>query len=462
VSGDKQTESPHLRRVLTAKDLIFYGIVLIQPIAPVGIFGIASRMSDGHAATAILIAMVAMSLTAASYGRMATLYPSAGSAYTYVGRAFNSHLGFLAGWAMFLDYLIIPLINVVFGALTMQRIVPGMPFLVWAAVIAFLITWLNLRGVRATARANELLLYVMCVVIGAFVVMAARHLLQHGGWAALASIEPFYNSRAFQWSTALSATSFAALTYIGFDGVTTLAEEVKNPRRTVPVATVLVCLITGAFSTVEIYLAQRVCPDPSTFKNVETAFMDVTQMVGGEWLFQAMGATVVVACIGSGLSGQAGAARLLYSMGRDGVLPRGLFGRLSEKSGIPAFNILLLGVLSFLGAWLISYERAAEVLNFGAFLGFLGVNAAAFYEYGLRRPEGHARRWFMDYVVPAAGFIFCFIIWLNLSHAAKIAGGAWLVAGIAYLALLTRGFRASPVVLDFADDGPSKQGGRER
>jgi amino acid transporter len=214
------------------------------------------------------------------------------------------------------------------------------------------------------------------------------------------------------------------------------------------VATVLVCLITGAFSTVEIYLAQRVWPDSSTFKNVETAFMDVTQMVGGSWLFQAMGATVVVACIGSGLSGQAGAARLLYSMGRDGVLPRGWFGRLSEKSGIPAFNILLLGGLSFLGAWLISYAHAAEVLNFGAFLGFLGVNAAAFCEYGIHRPDSHARRWFMDFVVPAAGFVFCLVIWLSLSGVARTAGVVWLLAGIVYLAVLTRGFRAAPAMLD--------------
>ncbi|MBI5818925.1 MAG: APC family permease [Verrucomicrobia bacterium] len=451
------TETPHLRRVLTAKDLIFYGIVLIQPISPVGIFGLASRMSEGHAATAILIAMVAMSLTAASYGRMATLYPSAGSAYTYVGRAFNPHLGFLAGWAMFLDYLIIPLINVVYGALTMQRVVPGVPFLVWAGAIALIITWLNLRGVRSTARANELLLYVMCAVIGAFVFMAARHLLLHGGWGALFSIEPFYNARTFQWSTALTATSFAALTYIGFDGVTTLAEEVKEPRRTVPWATVMVCVITGAFSTVEIYLAQRVWPDSSTFLKPETAFMDVTQMVGGEWLFQAMGATVVVACIGSGLSGLAGAARLLYSMGRDNVLPRRLFGRLDAKRGIPAFNIAFLGVLSFFGAWLISYARAAEVLNFGAFLGFLGVNAAAFWEYGIRRRDGHARRWLMDFVVPGLGFAFCLVIWLNLARPAQIAGCAWLLAGIVYLALLTRGFRVEPVALDFSEDAPGNE-----
>lgn len=452
MSGQSQAGPPHLRRVLTAKDLIFYGIVLIQPIAPVGIFGIAARTSQGHVVAAILIAMVAMSLTAASYGRMATLHPSAGSAYTYVGRAFNPHLGFLAGWAMFLDYLIIPVINVVYGALALQRIVPAVPFLAWAGAIAVAITWLNLRGARSTARANESLLYVMCAVIGVFVVLAAAHLLRQAGWGGLFSVEPFYNAQTFRWSTVLPAASLAALTYIGFDGVTTLAEEVKEPRRTVPWATVMVCLITGAFSTVEVYLAQRVSPDYAAYANPETAFMDVTRVVGGAWLFQAMGAILAVACIGSGLAGQAGAARLLYSMGRDGVLPRGVFGRLDPRRDIPAFNIVLLGALSLLGAWLISYQRAAEVLNFGAFLGFMGVNAAALCEYGIRRRGGHGRRWFADFVAPGLGFAFCLLIWLNLSRPAQIAGGAWLLAGIVYLALRTRGFRAAPVMLDFSEN----------
>ena len=453
IASEPASDAPaHLRRVLTGKDLIFYGIVLIQPIAPVGIFGLASQTSHGHAVVAILIAMVAMSLTAASYGRMATLYPSAGSAYTYVGRAFNSHLGFLAGWAMFLDYLIIPVINVVYGSLTMQRLIPGVPFLVWAGAIAFVITWLNLRGVRATARTNEMLLYVMCVVIGAFVICAARHLLQQGGWSVLLSIEPFYNAPKFQMSAVVAATSFAALTYIGFDGVTTLAEETKEPRRTVPWATVMVCLVTGAFSTVQLYLAQRVWPDYSTFTNLETAFMDVTRIVGGTWLFQAIGAVVAVACIGSGLAGLAGASRLLYSMGRDGVLPRSLFGSVSARRGIPAFNIVFVGVLSFLGAWLISYERAAEVLNFGAFLGFLGVNAAALVEFGIRRRSNSMGRLFLDFVVPVTAFAFCLIIWLNLSVPAKLAGGVWLAIGIVYLAVRTRGFQRSAAMLDFSEN----------
>src|SRR5437763_12355861 len=158
---------PHLRRVLTLWDLVFYGIVLIQPIAPVPLYGVAQKLSDGHFATIILIAMFAMMITAVSYGRMAALYPAAGSAYTYVGRGLNPHLGFLAGWAMFLDYLLQPLINTVWISTALhERYVPGVPYIAWAALIAAIITLLNLRGIRSSALANKALLFVMFVIVG--------------------------------------------------------------------------------------------------------------------------------------------------------------------------------------------------------------------------------------------------------------------------------------------------------
>src|SRR5881394_3989957 len=116
---------PRLRRVLGLGDLIFYGIVLIQPVGAIGPFGLANKMSMGHVTATILIALVAMMLTALSYGRMAGLYPAAGSAYTYVGRGLNPYLGFLAGWAMFLDYLVIPIVSVIYGAASLQRLVEG-------------------------------------------------------------------------------------------------------------------------------------------------------------------------------------------------------------------------------------------------------------------------------------------------------------------------------------------------
>lgn len=435
------TEAPRLRRVLTLWDLIFYGIVLIQPIAPVGIYGLAARMSRGHVAATILIAMAAMMLTAWSYGRMAALYPAAGSAYTYVSRGLNAHLGFLAGWAMFLDYLVIPVINVIYVALTLERLVPAAPYAVWAAAAAAAITVSNLRSVRFTARANELLLAVMSVVIAAFVVAAVRYLFGRAGWNGLISARPFYDARTFGLGPVATATSLAALTYIGFDGVTTLAEEVRDPKRTVPLATVLVCLITGLLSTVEVYLAQRIWPDYSTFPKVETAFLDITARAGGNLLFQAMGAILVVACFGSGLAGQAAAARLLFGMGRDRVLPARVFARVNPRTGSPDFNVVALGILAFAGAVALPYEIAAEVLNFGAFLAFMGVNAAALRASGRRI----ASCWH------AVGFLFCLLIWLSLPVPAKIAGGVWFLAGLVMIAVRTRGFRVPPAPMDFTE-----------
>ena len=305
-------DGPRLKRLLTVKDLIFFGIVLIQPIAPVGIFGLSQKMSHGHVSATIVIAMVAMMLTAFSYGRMAALYPSAGSAYTYVSRGLGAHVGFLAGWAMFLDYLIIPLINTVYCSLTLERVFPGVPYAIWAVMFVAAITVLNLRGISAAARANTVMLTVMTVVIVAYVGLAIRYLVGTNGWGSIFSYQPFYTPGKSDLRAIGTATSLAALTYIGFDGVTTLAEEVHNPKRSILIAVVMVCFFTGVFSTIEVYLAQLVWPDYTTFANLETAFLDVTQLVGGPWLFHAMGGVLIVACLGSGLAGQA--APLVCSM----------------------------------------------------------------------------------------------------------------------------------------------------
>ena len=442
--------SPRLRRVLGLGDLVFYGIVLIQPVAATGPFGVANQMSKGHIVTTLLIAMVAMLFTAISYGRMAALYPAAGSAYTYVGRGLNPHLGFIAGWAMFLDYLIIPVVNVVFGALTLQRLFPGTSFLLWAILFAAAITFVNLRGIQWTARANEILLAVMSVVIVIFLVQAIRFLWLHQGMAGLFSTEPFYNPRTFNFRAIATATSFAALTYIGFDGITTLAEDVKEPKRTVPLATVLVCLFTGIFGGLQVYLAQRVWPDYNSFPNIETAFFDVCSRVGGTLLFNAMAVTLAVACLGSGIAGQVGAARVLFGMGRDNALPAKFFARLDPKRNTPFLNIWLIGILALAGALWLNYERAAELLNFGAFLAFMGVNLAVIREFCFRPPPGHKRNWFLDFISPTLGFLFCLGIWLSLPNPAKIVGGIWCVIGFIYTAIKTRGFREKPVMIDFS------------
>ena len=447
--------APRLHRVLSLWDLIFYGIVLIQPIAPVPLFGVVQQRSHGHIVDTILVAMLAMMITAFSYGRMAALYPSAGSAYTYVGRGLNLHLGFLVGWAMFLDYLLQPLLNAVWMAEAIHGWVPGVSPYGLMAVFLGVITFMNLRGIRTSAFANKLLLALMSVVIAAFVFLAIRYLFHLDRWNGIFSAAPFYDPKTFDYRFIRSAVPLAALTYIGFDGVTTLAEDVQNPKRNVLLATVLVCLFTGVFSSLEVYLGQRVWPT-FHFANITGAFMDVCMRVGGRWLFLGMTAVTILAGAGSALTGGLGAARLLFGMGRDNVLPRGVFGHLHPKRNTPNYNIWIVGILAFVGGVLLSihghgYENAAELLNFGAFIAFMGVNLSTLWQFGVKRATGRKVSVLGDILLPAFGFGFCGWIWLNLNVVAKIVGGVWLALGIIYLGYKTNWFREKPAVLDFVE-----------
>jgi amino acid transporter len=461
----------HLRRVLGLWDLVFYGIVLIQPVGGVGIFGLADKGSLGHVTTTILIALVAMMLTALSYGRMAGLYPVAGSAYAYVGRGLNPHLGFIAGWCMFLDYLVIPVISVVYGALTTQKLLedslPGLTqnlvsglglrvdaqhagFVFWVILFVGLSTFLNLRGMKWTAHTNHILTAIMFLVIAIFTVDAVRFLMLKQGWSGLFSTAPFYNPKTFSIVAVGKATSLAALTYIGFDGITTLSEDVREPKRTVPMAIVLVCVVIGLCAMTEMYLAQRVWPDYTTFKEADlpTAFFDVCSLVGGKFLFDAMTVTLVVASLGSALTGQVGAARILFGMGRDNALPR-FFARLDKRNN-PVLNIWLIGLVVLSASLMLNYEGAADLINFGAFLAFIGVNAAVIREFYFRPPAGHKRNWFNDMAMPGMGLLFCLTIWCFLPVPAKVVGGTWCGIGLIYTAIKTRGFRRQPVMLDLS------------
>jgi amino acid transporter len=446
---EANSTAPHLSRSLGLWDLVFYGMVLISPLAPVPLFGVAQKLSHGFTVTCILIAMGAMAITAVSYGRMATVYPSAGSAYTYIDRGLNPHLGFLVGWAMLLDYLDQPILNSIYGALTVQRLLPGIPYIVLAGACVAFMTFLNLRSIRATARANEIILAIMTAVIGLFIILAIRYLFTTQGFGGLFSTQPFYERHTFQLQAIATGTSLAALTYIGFDGVTLLSEEVKNPERNVLMAGVLVCVFTGIFSGLQVYLAQRVWPGYH-YPHEETAFMDISGVVGHMGLFHTMAAVLLISSLGCGLTGQLGAARLLFSMGRDKVLPSKPFARLS-RSNVPATNVLILAVLAFLFTQIWSYELAAEMLNFGAFLAFMGVNFTCFVHFYLRKHQGRKRHLGKDAMIPLVGFLFCLWIWWNLSRPAKVRGMIWLGIGFVYEAIKTRGFRSKPLTIDFRE-----------
>ena len=435
---DAASAAPRLRRSLTLWNLVIIGIVMIQPIAPMGIYGVVHNAARGHVVTTILIAMVAMLLTAISYGMLARVYPSAGSAYTYVGQELHVGLGYLTGWAILMDYLLNPLICIVLCSKLTQNILPEVPYWVLAIFYAVAFTLLNLRGVKTSARINEILASAMMIVVIVFFAYVIRFLIQLHNFGPHFFTKPFYDPSTFNLGLIFHGTSIAVLTYIGFDAISTFSEEVENPRRNILLATVLVCLITGVLASLEVYAAQLVWGSkPFPAEQVESAFPLVARQAGGFFLFQLLNFTILVANIGSGMGAQLAASRLLFGMGRNEAIPKGFFGKIDSKRHIPANNVILIGTLALIGSFLLSYDKGAELLNFGAILAFMGVNAAAFMHYWVRAPK----KTIWSFLWPVLGFGICAYIWWKLSLHAKMLGSIWVAFGLIYGAWKTSGFR---------------------
>jgi putrescine importer len=460
------SSAPQLRRTLTLWDLILYGIIVIQPVAPMSVFGVLSDRGKGHVVTAILIAMVAMLFTGISYGRMARAYPSAGSAFTYVAQEINPGIGFVTGWSMVMDYMLNPLICTVWCAGQANQFAPGVPSWIWKIFFAIVFTLLNIRGIKTSARINTAMALLMGMVVVAIFIAAARYIFG-APQGTVNYLLPFYDPHTFSWNNLMGCTSIAVLTYIGFDGISTLSEEAENPRRNILLATVYTCVVIGVLSAIEVYVAQLIWPAKEAFPDINTAY---SYVAGRAWkpLFPIVGFTLLLANFGSGFGSQLGAARLLYGMGRSNALPKAFFGKIDLKSRVPRNSVIFVGVVAILGAFLLeivagfktyslsttsltwetfkrimnggeAYGLGAEMLNFGALIAFMGVNVAAFLRYYVRAEEKK-----IGYLLPPVlGFLICLGLWLNLSKPAMIVGSIWMAAGIIFGAIRTKGFRAN-------------------
>ncbi len=395
---------------------------MIQPTAPMPLFGVVHETAKGHVVTAILIAMFGMMLTAFSYGRMAARHPNSGSAYTYVGEELHPTLGFVAGWCMLMDYVLNPVICTIWCARAMTNIFAGVPEELWRITFAGLFTYFNLRNIQATAKTNRYLTIAMGLVIAAMLYSSTRYFLNLPNTSMADLTRPFYDPQTFSITAVSAGTSLAVLTYIGFDGISTLGEEVIDARKNILRGTVLVCLIIGILSSIEAYAAQIVWPYGEPLPDVDTAYVHIAGRAGGPWLFQIINLTLILATVGSGSGGVLAGARLMYGMGRGGTLPRGFFSYIHPGSGIPAHNVMLIGSAALVGSFVLSYQSGAELLNFGAFIGFMGVNLAA-----LRRAESLLQR-----LMAGTGFLICGFLWWNLSTSAKLYGAAWLTVGIVW------------------------------
>ena len=490
--------APRLRRSLTLWDLILYGVIVIQPVAPMSVFGVLSDRGRGHVVTTLLIAMVAMLFTAFSYGRMARAYPSAGSAFTYVGQEINPALGYVTGWSMVMDYMLNPMICIIWCSQQAHVFAPGVHYLAWAVFFGAIFTLLNIQGIKTSARVNTALAAGMGAVVAVFFMAAARYIFGHPHTDPGFFTRPFYDPTMWRMSDVLGATSIAVLGYIGFDGISTLSEEAENPRRNILLATVLTCFVIGILSAFEVYAAQLVWPAREAFPNSVTAF---TYVAGRAWapMFAVVGFTLLVANFGSGMGAQIGAARLLYGMGRSGALPKSFFGVVDPKRRVPRNSVIFVGAIALAGALLAAvpfrqhgvcdstlfcYGLGAEMLNFGALIAFMGVNMAAFVRYDVREGKKNAviplvlvglvitlvlwpqlialvfrthsnQTAFIAagvllailavWTPPLAGFTICFFLWKNLSWNAWIVGGIWMILGIAFGAWKTKGFRGNLV-----------------
>lgn len=433
-----------LRRSLTLWDLILYGVIVLQPVAPMSVFGVLSVRGQGHVVTAILIAMVAMLLTAVSYGRMARVYPSAGSAFTYVAQEIHPAAGYVTGWSMVMDYILNPLICTIWCSQQAHVFAPGVPVWSWKIFFAVIFTLLNVRGVKTSARINAGLAAAMSAVVVVIFVAAARYIFGHPHAEPGFFTRPFYDPQTYSTSNLFGCTSIAVLSYIGFDGISTLSEEAENPRRNIMLATVATCAGVGVLSALEVYVAQLVWPVSQAFPNVDTAYVFVAAKMWAP-LFTIVGLTLLVANFGSGMGAQLGAARLLYGMGKSEALPKSFFAAVDKKHHVPRNNVIFIGVIVLAGAFFLSYGLGAEMLNFGALIAFAGVNLAAlvhyFWKVKHKSRKDLIRNIFTNLIPPGLGFLICIGLWLNLSKPALLAGGAWMLAGILFGVWKTQGFR---------------------
>jgi putrescine importer len=354
------------------------------------------------------------------------VYPHGGSAFLYVGKEIHASLGYLTGWCLIMDYVLNPLICTIWCSRAAINFLPEVPYFVWAVFFAVLFTTLNCNGVETSARINAGMAAALGIVIVLVLVASVRWLLHVSHPGATLFAQPFYDPATFNASGLLRGTSIAVLTYIGFDGISTLTDEAKDPARSVPRAIVLTCFITGILASIEVYAAQLVWPRGVAFPDVDTAYVYVSGRMGGPILFLIVNASLLLANIGSGMASQLGAARLLYAMGQDGALPRGFFGAVHPKHRIPRNNVLLVGGICLVGALVFSYQLGTELLNYGALLAFMGVNLASMLR-GWR--SGGFAQWF-SMLLSLGGLVTCALLWWGLGPLAKSCGTTWALLGV--------------------------------
>ncbi|MCK0745961.1 APC family permease [Chromohalobacter nigrandesensis] len=426
-----------MKKTLSLSQVVLFGLAYMTPIIVLGTFGVLAVTTQGAVSGAYLAALIAMLFTAHSYGRMASAYPVAGSAYAYVRHAIDDRLGFIAGWAILLDYLFLPMVIWLIGAAYLNSAFPAIPTPLWLLAFIAVTTTINILGLKLASAINSVMMLVQLLVLIAFVGLSMHYVLgdpTQPFW----SLTPFLGADSAAILPVLMAgAAVACYSFLGFDAVTTLTEETKDPQRTLPRAILLITLIGGLIFVVVSYFVQLAAPGHD-FANPDAAAYEIARNIGGDIFVSIFLIGLVVGQFASGIAAQASGARLLYAMGRDDVLPKRWLGKLS-RFGTPLGGLVFSGLVALL-ALTMDVLSAASFINFGAFLAFALVNLSVIFHYYLkeRRRSGLDTLWFL--ICPLIGLGAILWLMMSLDHLAIMLGSAWLLCGLAWLTWLTRGF----------------------
>ncbi|AYF47094.1 APC family permease [Pseudomonas fluorescens] len=436
-----------LQRTLSLGSVVLFGIAYMTPIIVLGTFGILAQSTAGMVPAAYLAALVAMFFTAMSYGRMASAFPVAGSAYSYVRKAISPKLGFIAGWAVLLDYLFLPMAIWLIGAAYLNSAFPAVPQWVWVLAFIGITSVINIIGLKLANGINALLMLVQFLVLIAFVALCIHYI---GGDASkpLWTVAPFFNGQ-MQMPLIMSGAAIACYSFLGFDAVSTLTEETRDPRRTIPRAIMLITLIGGLIFVAVSYFVQIAHPS-FEFANVDSAAYEIARNIGGDLFVSIFLIGLIVGQFASGLSAQASGSRLLFAMGRDGVLPKSFFGTLHARFGTPVNSILLCAAVALL-ALKLDVTTSTSFINFGAFLAFSLVNLSVIFHYWIGAQQRGVRELILFLVFPTIGLLADLWLMISLDHLAIYLGLVWLAIGLVYLGFLTRGFSRQPPEMDFQE-----------
>lgn len=431
-----------LKRSLTFWDLVIYGLIFMVPIAPMGIYGYVAEASHGMVVLAYALGMVGMVFTAYSYYRMSEAFPVAGSVYTYAQRGIHPHVGFIAGWMILLDYILIPALLYVVAANALAGIVSGVPAWLWVVIFIVINTFVNIRGIELTAKANKWILIGQLIVLAIFVVVAIGA-VANGVNGSSFNLNPIYQPGGFNLDVVAAATSIAVLSFLGFDAISTLSEETKGGRQTVGRATVWSLLLVGVLFMAQTYLAALIGPDLSQFPNKDIVFYEIAGIAGGHWLNVLTAvATVVAWGIADSLVAQAAISRILYSMSRDTMLPKFL-SKIHPKYKSPYTSTLVVAAISLVVTQ-VPLDKLTALVNFGALTAFLFLNLSVVIYFVIKNKS---RDYYRHLVMPLLGFIVVGYVWWHLDTLSFQLGGVWFVLGLAALAYFTKGFKKLPPAL---------------